>query len=114
MSSKFVQTQHLEHTVHAGVRLGDRVHLRQHDSRCGNAWQHVCILYCAERLPCHVSLQKGMQPTEAACLCADNVPKINSPVSTFFEGSIVGVGPHTFVTGDWHADKATDWSHWHK
>ena len=46
--------------------------------------------------------------------CADNVPKVDTPVTTFWEGSIVGVGPHTFVTGQWGADKANDWSHWQK
>jgi Vacuolar import and degradation protein len=45
---------------------------------------------------------------------ADNVPKVDTPVTTFWEGSIVGVGPHTFVTGQWGADKANDWSHWQK
>ena len=46
--------------------------------------------------------------------CADNVPKVDTPVTTFWEGSIVGVGPHTFATGQWGADKANDWSHWQK
>ena len=52
--------------------------------------------------------------TAVARGCADNVPKVDTPVTTFWEGSIVGVGPHTFVTGQWGADKANDWSHWQK
>jgi len=47
-------------------------------------------------------------------MTAENVPHASAPVSTFFEGEIIGAGSHTFRTEDWGADRESDALHWSK
>ncbi len=61
------------------------------------------------------SRSDSLDVTPRMCVSpAENVPQTDSPVSTFFEGNIVGAGTHTFLTEDWGADKGADWAHWQK
>jgi hypothetical protein len=45
---------------------------------------------------------------------ARNVPGMQQPIETFWEGSIVDDVNHTFFTRAWGASRDTDLQHWAK
>jgi hypothetical protein len=50
----------------------------------------------------------------AGTMQARNVPGMQQPIETFWEGCIVDDVNHTFYTRAWGASKATDLQHWAK